>query len=63
MTEVMAQDDTVITYFSTKTNVGTQRDSFCTCSMSISVQFTYNHATSNLAIYSHETSQDKLPEA
>ena len=23
----------------------------------------YNHATSNLAIYSHETSQDKLPEA
>ena len=24
---------------------------------------TYNHATSNLAIYSHETSQDKLPEA
>ena len=24
---------------------------------------TYNHATSNLAIYSHETSQDKLSEA
>ena len=24
---------------------------------------TYNHATSNLAIYSNETSQDKLPEA
>ena len=23
----------------------------------------YNQATSNLAIYSHETSQDKLPEA
>ena len=23
----------------------------------------YNHATSNLAIYSHETSQDKLSEA
>ena len=23
----------------------------------------YNHATSNLAIYSHETSHDKLPEA
>ena len=23
----------------------------------------YNYATSNLAIYSHETSQDKLPEA
>ena len=23
----------------------------------------YNHATSNLAIYSHETPQDKLPEA
>ena len=23
----------------------------------------YNHATSNLAIFSHETSQDKLPEA
>ena len=23
----------------------------------------YNHATSNKAIYSHETSQDKLPEA
>ena len=25
--------------------------------------FFYNHATSNLAIYFHETSQDKLPEA
>ena len=24
---------------------------------------TYNHTASNLAIYSHETSQDKLPEA
>ena len=23
----------------------------------------YNNATSNLALYSHETSQDKLPEA
>ena len=23
----------------------------------------YNHATTNLAIYSNETSQDKLPEA
>ena len=23
----------------------------------------YNHATSNFAIYSNETSQDKLPEA
>ena len=23
----------------------------------------YNHSTSNLAIYSHETSQNKLPEA
>ena len=26
-------------------------------------KFSYNHVTSNLAIYSHETSQDKLPEA
>ena len=24
---------------------------------------TYNHTTNNLAIYSHETSQDKLSEA
>ena len=27
------------------------------------IMLTYNHATSNLAIYSHETSQDKLSEA
>ena len=27
------------------------------------ITYYYNHATSNLAIYSHETSQDKLSEA
>ena len=29
----------------------------------IPTAFAYNHATSNLAIYSYESSQDKLPEA
>ena len=39
------------------------KSSFNRRQLKVSTFWTYNHTTSNLAIYSHETSQDELPEA